>query len=34
MGYVLASGLPHECDHQLMVDALSEYLNIAVPGIL
>ena len=34
LGYVEASGLPHECDHQLMIDALSEYLNIAVPGIL
>lgn len=34
MGYVLASGLPHECDHQLLVDALSEYLRIPVPGIL
>ena len=34
LGYVLASGLPHECDHQLMIDALSEYLNISVPGIL
>ena len=34
MGYALASGLPHECDHQLLVDALSEYLKIEVPSIL
>lgn len=34
LGYALVSGLPHECDHQLLVDALSEYLRIPVPGIL
>lgn len=34
MGYVLASGMPHECDHQLIVDALAEFLNVSVPSIL
>lgn len=34
LGYVLASGLPHECDHQLIVDALAEFLNLTVPAIV
>ena len=34
IGYVLTSGLPHECDHQLIVDALSEFLGKEVPSIL
>jgi len=34
LGYVLASGLPHECDHQLIVDALGEFLGKSVPSIL
>ena len=34
LGYVLASGMPHECDHQLIVDALAEFLNVSVPSIL
>jgi len=34
LGYVLTSGLPHECDHQLIVDALGEFLGKSVPSIL
>ena len=34
LGYVLSSGMPHECDHQLIVDALAEFLNVSVPSIL
>jgi len=34
LGYVLASGMPHECDHQLIADSLSEFLNIPVDSII
>lgn len=34
LGWVLASGLPHECDHQLIADSLSEYLNVPVGSII
>ena len=34
IGYALTSGLPHECDHQLIVDGLSEFLGKEVPSIL
>ena len=34
MGYVLASGLPHECDHQLIVDGLSELLGVQAGSII
>jgi len=34
LGYVLASGLPHECDHQLIADSLSEFLGVPVPSII
>ena len=34
LGYVLASGLPHECDHQLIADSLSEFLQIPVDSII
>ena len=34
LGWVLASGLPHECDHQLIADSLSEYLNVNVGSII
>lgn len=34
IGYVLTSGLPHECDHQLIVDGLAEFLGKEVPSIL
>ncbi len=33
LGYVLASGMAHQCDHQLIVDALSELLNIPVGSV-
>lgn len=33
LGYVLASGLAHECDHQLIADALAEFLNLSVPSV-
>lgn len=34
LGYVLTSGLPHECDHQLIIDSLNELLGKAAPSIL
>ena len=34
IAYVLTSGLPHECDHQLIADSLSEFLGKEVPSIL
>lgn len=34
LGYVLASGLPHECDHQLIADSLAEFLNVSIPSIV
>lgn len=34
LGYVLASGMPHECDHQLIADALSELLKVQIPSII
>lgn len=34
LGYVLTSGLAHECDHQLIVDALNEFLGKDAPSIL
>lgn len=34
LGWVLASGLPHECDHQLIADSLSEYLGVQVGSII
>ena len=34
LGWVLASGLPHECDHQLIADSLAEYLNVNVESII
>lgn len=33
IAYVLCSGMPHYCDHQLIADALSEFLNVEIPGI-
>ena len=33
IGYVLTSGMPHECDHQLIVDALNEFLGKNAPSI-
>lgn len=34
LGYVLCSGMPHYCDHQLIADALSELLGVAVASIV
>ena len=31
--YVLCSGMPHECDHQLIADALSEYLGVKIDRV-
>ncbi|MBQ3575707.1 MAG: heme-binding protein, partial [Clostridia bacterium] len=28
IGYAQSSGMPHECDHQLIADALAEYLGV------
>ena len=33
-GYLMVSGLPHEKDHQLIIDSLSEFLEIPVPTVL
>ena len=34
IGYAQSSGMAHEQDHQLIIDALSEYLGIEVPSLL
>ena len=34
LGWVLSSGMPHECDHQLIADSLAEYLNVQVGSII
>ena len=34
IGYALCSGMPHECDHQLIADALSELLGVHIPSLL
>lgn len=34
IGYALCSGMPHECDHQLIADALSELLGVQIPSLL
>lgn len=34
LGYAQSSGMRHEQDHQLIIDALSEYLGIEVPSLL
>ncbi|MGI6005600.1 MAG: heme-binding protein [Christensenellales bacterium] len=33
-GFVMCSGLKHEMDHQLLVDALSEVLGVPAPTVL
>ena len=33
LGYTLCSGMPHWMDHQLMMDALCEYLKVEAPAI-
>ena len=34
LGYALCSGLAHECDHQLIADALAELLGREIPRIV
>ena len=34
IGYAQSSGMPHECDHQLIADALAEYLGVEVGSII
>ena len=34
LGYALCSGLPHQCDHQLIADALAELLGREIPRIV
>lgn len=34
LGYALCSGLPHQCDHQLVADALAELLGVEIPRIV
>jgi len=34
IGYAQSSGMPHECDHQLIADALAEYLNVEIGSIV
>jgi uncharacterized protein (UPF0303 family) len=33
-GYALVSALPHEKDHQLLADAMAEYLGVKIPSII
>ena len=33
LGWALCSGLPHQCDHQLLASALAEFLGVDVPEI-
>lgn len=33
-GYALASALPHERDHQLIADAMADYLKVNIPSVL
>ena len=34
IGYAQSSGMPHECDHQLIADALAEYLGVEIGSIV
>ena len=34
IGYAQSSGMPHECDHQLIADALAEYLSVEIGSII
>lgn len=34
IGYAQSSGMPHECDHQLIADALSEFLGVEIASIV
>ena len=33
LGWALCSGLPHHCDHQLLADALAEFLGVEIPQL-
>lgn len=33
-GYAVVSGLDHEEDHQLLADAIAEYLGVEIPSVL
>ncbi len=33
-GYAMVSALPHETDHQLVADAMAEFLGVQIPSIL
>ena len=33
LGWALCSGLPHYCDHQLLADALAEFLGVEIPEV-
>lgn len=34
IGYAQSSGMPHDCDHQLIADALSEFLGVEIGSIV
>ena len=34
LGWALCSGLPHYCDHQLLADALAEFLGVEIPEVV
>ena len=34
LGWALCSGLPHQCDHQLLADALAEFLGVKIPEVV
>lgn len=33
-GYALASGAPHECDHEILARAIARFLDIDIPSVL
>ena len=33
LGWALCSGLPHQCDHQLLASSLAEFLSVEIPEI-
>ncbi len=34
LGFVMTSGLDHQCDHQILADSLAEILGISIPTVL
>ena len=34
IGYAQSSGMPHACDHQLIADALAEFLGVEIGSII